>query len=195
MLFNVEVMLVTQNLLKQNQRVVSTTFSCLCKYKIPFVYKCKLPYLITPFFKQPEQVAGVFELLTPINHLFFFQKLLMTFNFMMKVTFCSIHFFQRFWSNIWDFQAPDFMNFQINLSNDVIVQSYQAYFIKTPYNMSACFPVCTYCFVTRTKELPANLNISNDTIIVKRNFVRSFIFNITDYIHFTFMLMKGIQYF
>ena len=71
MLFNVEVMLVTQNLLKQNRRVVSTTLSYLCKYKIAFVYKYKLPYLITPFFKQPEQVTGIFELLTPINHLLF----------------------------------------------------------------------------------------------------------------------------
>ena len=96
MLFNVEVVLVTQNLLKQNRRVVSVTLSYLCKYKIPFVYKCKLPYLITPFFQQPEQVAGVFEILTPKNHLLFTQKLLMTFNFIMKVTFCSIHVFQLF---------------------------------------------------------------------------------------------------
>ena len=96
MLFNVEVMLVTQNLLKQNRRVVSATLSYLCKYKIPFVYKCKLTYLITPFFKQPEQVAGVFEILTPKKHLLFFRKLLMTFNFIMKVRFCSIHFFQLF---------------------------------------------------------------------------------------------------
>ena len=96
MLFNVEVMLVTQNLLKQNRKLVSATLSYLCKYKIPFVYKCKLPYLITPFFKQPEQVVGVFEILTPKNHLLFFRKLLMTFSFIMKVAFCSIHFLQLF---------------------------------------------------------------------------------------------------
>ena len=81
------------------------------------------------------------------------------------------------------------------MSNDVSSQSYQAYFIKAPYDMSVGFPVCTYSFVAGTKEFPTNLKISNKTIIVECNFLRSFIFNITDDIHFTFMFMKGVRHF